>query len=45
VIAPHNDSVELPDHINHLVGVCAVADDIAKVPNLIVVWRSGKDRL
>lgn len=44
MITPHNNPAELPDHINYFVGVCAIADDIAEIPNHIVLWRNGKNR-
>jgi glycine/D-amino acid oxidase-like deaminating enzyme len=44
VIAADHNSAELPGQINHLVGIRAVANDIAEIPDRVIVWRSRKNR-
>ena len=44
MIAPHNNPAELSGHSNYFVGVGAVADDIAEVPDHIMFWRGCKNR-
>jgi hypothetical protein len=42
VIATHNDSAEVPGQINHFVRVRAVANDVAKIPDDVML-RSGSE--
>ena len=45
VIAANRNSTELPGQINHLVGIRAVANGIAEIPDRVIRWRSLKNRL
>ena len=45
VIAAHDNPTQLPDKFNNLIGIRAVADDVAEIPNRIMLGRGGKNRL
>ncbi len=45
VIAAHDNTTELPGQINNFIGICAIADDVAEVPDGVVFWCSGKNSL
>jgi hypothetical protein len=45
VIASDHNSAEFPRQLNHFIRVCAIADDVAEVPDGIVFRSSGKNSL
>jgi hypothetical protein len=45
VIAADHNSAEFPGQMDHLVGIRAVANDIAEIPDRVMRWRSRKNRL
>jgi hypothetical protein len=44
VIAAHNNPAETSGPINDLIGIGAIANNIAEIPDNIVWRRSGKSR-
>ena len=45
VIAAHDNPTQLPGQFNNLIGIRAVAYDIAEIPDHIMFRRGGKNRL
>jgi hypothetical protein len=45
VIATYDNPAKLPYQIYNFIGIRAVANDIAEIPNSIVRGRSSKNRL
>lgn len=45
VIAADHNSAKLPRQLNRFIGVCAVANDIAEIPDDVVMRRSRKNCL
>ena len=44
MIATDHNPAELPCQINHFIGIRAIANNIAKIPNGVILGRSGKNR-
>lgn len=45
VIATYRIPAKFPGQINHFIRVGAVADNIAKIPDDVVLWRGAKNSL
>jgi hypothetical protein len=41
VIAAYRNPANFSGQINHFIGIAAVADKIAEIPDDVVLWRSG----
>jgi hypothetical protein len=44
MIAANHNSAEILGPINHPIGIRAVANDIAEIPDHVALWRGGKNR-
>jgi hypothetical protein len=45
MIATHENTTETPGQINNLIGICAIANNIAEIPDGIILRSSGKNGL
>lgn len=44
VIAAHHNAAKFPRQFNHFIRVCAIADNVAEVPDRVIWWRCRKHR-
>lgn len=44
VITADHNSVKFPHQLNHVIRVCAIANNVAEIPHGVILGRGGKHR-